>query len=542
MPKRLIGRCTRAAAAAAAAASLLAAPAPAAAPADFVGAQTSEYAVTANSPPVRTAAGLPQARVGLARTWFWWSEIEVERDVYDFSHYDRVVADAAANRVRLLPIVVVAPRYRTDADRDGGPGRYPPTNSAEMAFFTSILVARYGPSGTFWNHRPDLPRVPIRSWQIWNEPNLWPWWAPSPDPAAYVSLLWTVRGGIKACDPRAEIVAAGLPNSHSYLGPKVAPYLEGMYRAGARGSFDAIAIHPYGNPLSAVYAQIEEARAIMQRFGDAAPIWVTEVGWPDGGPPDNLTVTSARQAELVSQLIGDLHARRASLGIRGVVYYQWADVAAGSSAADNIWNHIGLIDSANQPKPALFAVRDAVDRIGLDPPSTDGPSAVPTSCPSAARRIADTPTDRRSDGRPARQAAIVDRLMGKYGSSVGPRPTVSRARIRPVAFARASHGPAVTRAGRCPKGWVCPGGTLTFKASAAGYVELRFKRVTRGRRRATASPPFKLPVARGSNAFRLTGRARGRPLRRGPQRVLIQLVASGARRSEIATVRFKIRR
>jgi hypothetical protein len=533
---------------------MLVAPARAAGPADFVGAQTSEYAVTGNAHPMRTAAGLAHARLGLARTWFWWSEMEVSRDVYDFSHYDRIVADAAANRIRLLPILVDAPWYRTDAEKYSAPGKYPPADYADMALFASILVARYGPQGAFWDQHPDLPRVPIRSWQIWNEPNLWPWWAPWPDPAAYVSLLKTVGDGIKTCDPRAEVVAAGLPNSGDSLGPKLAPYLDGMYRAGGRGTFDAMAVHPYGNPLADVFAQIEEARAVMERFGDGAPIWVTEVGWGDGGPPDHLRVTSARQAELVSDLIDELHRRRFSLGIRGVVYYQWADVAPPSQDADRLWHHIGLIDVNNEPKPAVAAARAAVDGIGLDPPSTDPPRTQQSGCSQTAIQIAGTPTDRMSDGRPARQADLVDSFMAPYGSGLGALPspaaasqslrrvpTVAQARIRPATFAPARRGPPARRAGRCRKSSACTGGRLTFKASDAGVVELRFQRVTRGRPRA-ASPPVMLRATRGPNSFRLTGRVRGRPLPRGTHRLLIKLVTPGGKRSELATVRFRIGR
>ena len=41
-------------------------------------------------------------RVGLARTWFWWSEMEVRRGVYDFSAYERLLFD-----------VYGAPKYST---------------------------------------------------------------------------------------------------------------------------------------------------------------------------------------------------------------------------------------------------------------------------------------------------------------------------------------------------------------------------------------------------------------------------------------------
>ena len=33
------------------------------------------------------------------------------------------------------------------------------------------LVGRYGPAGSLWAERPELPRIPIRAWQVFNETN-----------------------------------------------------------------------------------------------------------------------------------------------------------------------------------------------------------------------------------------------------------------------------------------------------------------------------------------------------------------------------------
>ncbi len=38
--------------------------------------------------------------------------------------------------------------------------------------FLRDAVERYGPEGSFWEENPDLPFLPIRSWEIWNEENI----------------------------------------------------------------------------------------------------------------------------------------------------------------------------------------------------------------------------------------------------------------------------------------------------------------------------------------------------------------------------------
>ena len=60
-----------------------------------------------------------------------------------------------------------SPRWRGS----GTPGiapRYPRL----YAKYASELVRRYGPRGYFWRRNPSLPKRPIRTWQIWNEPHL----------------------------------------------------------------------------------------------------------------------------------------------------------------------------------------------------------------------------------------------------------------------------------------------------------------------------------------------------------------------------------
>ena len=58
-----------------------------------------------------------------------------------------------------------------------------------------------------------MPRLPIRSWQIWNEPNLGPYWCGKANAKQYVAMLRAVGTAIKQVDRGAHIVTAGLPDS-----------------------------------------------------------------------------------------------------------------------------------------------------------------------------------------------------------------------------------------------------------------------------------------------------------------------------------------
>src|SRR5213076_3416225 len=128
---------------------------------------------------------------------------------------------------------------------------------------------------------------------------------------------------------------------------------EGLYRAGAKGSFDALAIHPYARDTAGVLAAILQARRIMDRHGDRSPIWVTEVGWASAGPPSDFTVGPRGQAERIGATLLGLAAQRRQLGLRGIVYFGLRDIPVYAGGKDFWGLHTGLLTRSGAPKPAL---------------------------------------------------------------------------------------------------------------------------------------------------------------------------------------------
>lgn len=219
---------------------------------------------------------LVMARAGVEtlRLPVYWAHLQPARgDRLDFSRVDRVVTQAARRRIEVLPVVLTAPTW---ARKDPADGASPPSDPAEYAAVLRALVDRYGPRGSFWRARRSLPKVPIRHWQIWNEPNNPYFWREQPFARGYVALLRVARRAIRSRDRRAKIVMAGVSSPD-----KTWPVLTRLYEAGAKGHFDIAAIHPYTGRPRDVPRLVRLARDRLRRLGDARrTLWATEITWP----------------------------------------------------------------------------------------------------------------------------------------------------------------------------------------------------------------------------------------------------------------------
>jgi hypothetical protein len=337
-------------------------PVPRTPPSSFVGVVADDVY---DGPPAyrdRTLARIRASGAGLIRQTFDWSAIETAPGKYDFSGLDRYVAAVAGQRLRLLPILFRPPRFRSSAPERGAKrGVYPPEHPEDLGRFAAALVHRYGPQGDFWREHGDLPALPIRDWQVWNEPNFPFYWPSGPDPAAYVRLLRATGGAIHSVDPGAKVVSAGLASSHQ--GVPFDRFVEGMYAHGAKEALDVFALHPYAVDVPGVVNAADHTRELLAHLGHAPPIWVTELGWATGGPSSPFTVDETEQAGRVRRALGELARKRRALGLLGVVYFNWRDLPAPRGGGDFFGFHTGLLREDGSAKPALEAFREAARRI-----------------------------------------------------------------------------------------------------------------------------------------------------------------------------------
>jgi hypothetical protein len=226
-----------------------------------------------------------------------------------------------------------------------------------MASFTARLVRRYGPGGSFWAANPEVPQLPIRAWQVWNEPNLPRYWAGKPNAKEYVKLLRATSRAIKRVDPEAEVVTAGMPDSTLRRVVPLYTYIHEMYLAGASEWFDTMAINAYAEHTPRLLRNLRKVRMLMTMHRDAAGIWITELGWGTGGPTYRFRTTKQGQAHHLRQSFGALERERKRLGIRGVVHYMWQDAPPFMDNPDFWGLHTGLLDIDGREKPAFAVFR-----------------------------------------------------------------------------------------------------------------------------------------------------------------------------------------
>ena len=297
------------------------------------------------------------AGVETVRLTFLWRTTEPSPGALDFSAPDALVLAAARRRLAVLPNVWATPDWAAERPGDAAS---PPRDRATYGRFMAALIARYGPRGSLWAEHPEVPRVPIRDWQIWNEPSITQFWTTQPFAKSYVSLLRAAYSAVKAADPQAKVILAGLPNESWKA-------LRTVYAAGARGHFDAVAIHPYTGKPRNVIRLIELARSVMRQAHDPrTPVWVTELSWPAALGKVQMThgfeTTDSGQARKLTQGLARLVAARKRLRIGKVIWYTWLSVEGGENSF--AWSGLRRVRGPELfSSPALAAFRLVARRL-----------------------------------------------------------------------------------------------------------------------------------------------------------------------------------
>ena len=223
-------------------------------------------------------------------------------------HADRAALTAAKNGVYLQPSLGLA-------DLSHKKTLPPDEGVAKFRDLCREAVKRYGPGGTLWKANPDVKPVPIRYWQVWNEPNiefLNPGESGLLRSELYAKLLKAASEEIRKLDPGAHIIAFNTAGGCPYAGRGVPPdgmwqktkyigwrkFIRDVNAAVGIKCWDGVGTHPYTqprNPEGRVDKGIDMLRELAkeQKF-EGRPIWFTEVGYPIEYPR-NLNVRDERQ-------------------------------------------------------------------------------------------------------------------------------------------------------------------------------------------------------------------------------------------------------
>jgi hypothetical protein len=328
---------------------------------------------------------------------------------YDWAPQDAAVRSAVAAGLTPLLTIAHAPPY-AEAPRRwrfAAAGSWAPRPS-ELAAFATAVARRY--SGTWPDPaRPGMALPRVAAFQAWNEPNLprylspqwtvrdgrWVPWAP----AHYRRMLQAFAGAVRAVQPGATIVAAGMaPAGEGADGAgRMTPvrFLRALLCLGPPSSgkpvtcpekpdFDVLAFHPLsvGEPdrpasssLDVSVADVGKVTAILRSarhhhlLARRSPrLWITELNWSTGA------IAAARRGAVVGRGLHRLWAAGA-----GLVTWQFLeDPARGHRAGLRVRGRRGPLTGAPKAYARGFALPVDVAWVGRDRaavwavPSVDG--------------------------------------------------------------------------------------------------------------------------------------------------------------------------
>lgn len=280
--------------------------------------------------------------------------------------------------------------------RENSASTGPPDNYQDYADFVAAVAARY--------------RGNLRFIQIWNEPNLayeWNWILPEPE--RFAELLTLAATAARQANPEVVILFPSLSPTDG-LEPRIAPlseleYLNRVYQAGARSSFDIMSAQAYGlgqppdehryvrprllwqRPIDTRIdvSRVVLLREVMVHNGDAGKaVWISEFGYVSA-PADlpHSWGASVSEEQKGAYLVGQLERARKEwpwMGVMNVWMLRW-----GGAAPDprDPTAYFAIVDHDFTPKPAYQALQTYIAKGAVA-----GPGLHAWSHP-AVRQIAD---------------------------------------------------------------------------------------------------------------------------------------------------------
>ncbi|HKP21424.1 MAG TPA: hypothetical protein VJT68_07895 [Thermoleophilaceae bacterium] len=304
--------------------------------------------------------------VETVRTVFDWSEAQPRGrgSDFDFGRTDGVVRRAALRNLDVLPVVMYSPKWaRAYRNRFTSP----PKDRNDYVTYVAALVERYGPDGTFWTDHPELPKHPLREWQIWNEPHLPAYWdAPEKGKYGYAKnyplLLRASYNIVKTLDPGAKVVLAGITQ-------KAWEEIEVLYQRGIKRYFDVAALQIFPQTVRRSVKATALYRQALNRRGDRRkPIYITEITWPASkGKTEPIKHQSQETSRGMAKNLGQMYAkmvgRRRALGVGKVFWYTWSSPYGRGGSNFHYTGLLRYDDNVFTPQPALTAYQRSARRF-----------------------------------------------------------------------------------------------------------------------------------------------------------------------------------
>ena len=297
---------------------------------------------------------------GWNRWPLYWDRVENQPHHYDWSAYDKLIAEDIRQGLKTNVILLGRPEFWQDGDSianlfapifadgsDSANADAPMHPDNHWAHFVHYAVTRYKPGGVLAQHNAFSAGDGVSVWEIWNEPDVPQFWRGGAE--AYARLLKVAAIVIKTVDPEARVVFGGLlfAEGESML-TEVLRHIRGdPLRDQYNWFFDIMAVHSYDDPWRSGWLT-KVVQDKLARLDLSRPVWVNETGvsvWNDYPGPVWANNPEQRQrlatAEQQAHFLIMSAAFAWSKGVDVVMYHQLYDDCGNYPAGTDFAPHDG---------------------------------------------------------------------------------------------------------------------------------------------------------------------------------------------------------
>jgi len=294
-------------------------------------------------------AFLKKSHIDLLRISFGWDAIESVKDQYNWLFWDDFVRIAVEEYgITLIPYVCYMPRWNSTKPEDNNWfWNYPPVDPGQFGEFMKALVTRY--------------KKYIKTWELWNEPDIWVYWQGTPE--QFAEMIRIGARAVKEADPKAKVVLGGIAYREEFLTKMFRDY-------GLSPWIDVVNMHNYletwsPRPVEEIDDHIAAMSDVIRQYGRNQSLWMAEVGYStfrQGSKISNDYTAYYEYEHTPAYQAVDLFKRLALIvlteKISAVAWYEISDLPPSDEVIGDEYNnrHLGVAFVNYLAKPAQQAL------------------------------------------------------------------------------------------------------------------------------------------------------------------------------------------
>jgi hypothetical protein len=283
-----------------------------------------------------------------ARVQSGWSRCEEEREVFTFAWLDRIVDKLLEQGVQPWFNVGYGNIHHTGAEEPDAVGWAPIYSEESRAAWTNYVAALV-------QHFRDR----VTHYEVWNEPDIDPFWVTGSKLADYMDLLRLTVPVIREHAPEARILGGATAAGFS---PRGFATLEEYLKAGFAQLIDVYTYHRYRivPELYSADDMVHIRSAFAAYGGERIELWQAESGCPSQSATTQALANTPVDREVQAKVLCRSIMTDLAMGVDYTCWFHFSDFKFYyRNGFCDVPNHFGVVtfDDPPQRKPSYYALQ-----------------------------------------------------------------------------------------------------------------------------------------------------------------------------------------